>query len=663
MNISQETAHAMMQAIDAMLTGIDIHNKGVEHGNAGGRPIKGPVVEALKEAYYKARDEITPKTHAEMWGVWTKPGSGPEMSSVEPAPEKTTGENDVDWVIRNALNNQMIVAKRQIGTGRTNWEWHWTKSFNSASVFTKAEALELVLIISGRGIVISTRIERSQEAYRIIMGRDVVKLETDTAPKRDLLVGQVDRSIKVLREVLESDGPYETIGEIAKRAAERIKELTAENRTMHWQVKAAESEHSALESLKSGKPIVTANQKPMVEQPSPAKGPTLKGELAEVIDNRVIELAERMQAPGGKCDQLSMSEIHEVAEAIFAARAIIYDPRYHQESPRIDDRSKTAPQDPLPEIVRLRDSLAKAEGKVAKYANLLAQIYCHLTDDVPPEAIPEDCYAHGLDILRKGVFIGLKSKQGQDPEAVLVINDDAMAGQSLDGLTTTGETAGHALKAMVGKLAEHFQPSRSRDRVTKYAALLAQVHNWVTGQSETPIEVLGDGDYAVAVKTLVDGIFIRIDGSVPNSNHVTATVEAPDKNLSGIYDSGNTREEALNNVVSKLAEQCGVIQLKSTDLTFNKLTQANKDRQPSFRVLNMEHLILALCGEAGELAQEAKRFYSGEESSTVETMIKEAADVVIYADLIASAVGRRLGDVVTAKFNETSDWVGSSVKI
>ena len=41
----------------------------------------------------------------------------------------------------------------------------------------------------------------------------------------------------------------------------------------------------------------------------------------------------------------------------------------------------------------------------------------------------------------------------------------------------------------------------------------------------------------------------------------------------------------------------------------------------------------------------------------------ELADVVIYADLLASKLGLSLGDLVVRKFNAKSDEIGSSVKI
>jgi NTP pyrophosphatase (non-canonical NTP hydrolase) len=44
-------------------------------------------------------------------------------------------------------------------------------------------------------------------------------------------------------------------------------------------------------------------------------------------------------------------------------------------------------------------------------------------------------------------------------------------------------------------------------------------------------------------------------------------------------------------------------------------------------------------------------------------LANELADVVIYADLLASKLGRSLGDCVREKFNAKSDEIGSSVKL
>lgn len=77
----------------------------------------------------------------------------------------------------------------------------------------------------------------------------------------------------------------------------------------------------------------------------------------------------------------------------------------------------------------------------------------------------------------------------------------------------------------------------------------------------------------------------------------------------------------------------------------------------------------ALCGEAGEAANVAKKLRriadgcnvntGGDDAASLRSKLgAELADVVIYADLLAARVGVNLADAVAAKFNEVSDRVG-----
>ena len=67
----------------------------------------------------------------------------------------------------------------------------------------------------------------------------------------------------------------------------------------------------------------------------------------------------------------------------------------------------------------------------------------------------------------------------------------------------------------------------------------------------------------------------------------------------------------------------------------------------------------AMCGEAGETANLAKKLRRGEDVP-LEDIADEIADTVIYADLLAASLGITLGDAVVAKFNKTSRKIGSS---
>lgn len=66
----------------------------------------------------------------------------------------------------------------------------------------------------------------------------------------------------------------------------------------------------------------------------------------------------------------------------------------------------------------------------------------------------------------------------------------------------------------------------------------------------------------------------------------------------------------------------------------------------------------AVGGEAGEALNKIKKRRRGE-AVTVEQVLDELADMVIYADLLATRMQRDLGDAVVAKFNEKSAEVGS----
>ncbi len=73
----------------------------------------------------------------------------------------------------------------------------------------------------------------------------------------------------------------------------------------------------------------------------------------------------------------------------------------------------------------------------------------------------------------------------------------------------------------------------------------------------------------------------------------------------------------------------------------------------------------ALAGEVGELCNILKKRLRGDADDTLSTEAagKELADVVIYADLLATRMGLRLGDLVQQKFNEVSDRIGTDIKI
>ena len=101
-------------------------------------------------------------------------------------------------------------------------------------------------------------------------------------------------------------------------------------------------------------------------------------------------------------------------------------------------------------------------------------------------------------------------------------------------------------------------------------------------------------------------------------------------------------------------------------MDFKKLTEANLVRcEESFHPLESwspTDWATAVAGETGEMCNLVKKMRRGD-SIPVEEVGKELADIVIYADLLASRLGLDLSDCIVQKFNEVSDRVNSSVKL
>lgn len=106
-----------------------------------------------------------------------------------------------------------------------------------------------------------------------------------------------------------------------------------------------------------------------------------------------------------------------------------------------------------------------------------------------------------------------------------------------------------------------------------------------------------------------------------------------------------------------------------SDITFQQLSEANKDRQievPRFRqciTWMPADWITAICGELGEAANFIKKKKRGDEGVGISDIVKELADVIIYTDILLQMYHYDTGAVVVSKFNEVSDRVGSSIKL
>jgi NTP pyrophosphatase (non-canonical NTP hydrolase) len=70
----------------------------------------------------------------------------------------------------------------------------------------------------------------------------------------------------------------------------------------------------------------------------------------------------------------------------------------------------------------------------------------------------------------------------------------------------------------------------------------------------------------------------------------------------------------------------------------------------------------AIAGETGEMCNLIKKIRRGDDIDPKEVG-KELADIVIYADILASLLNLDLSNCIVEKFNEVSDRVGSDVKI
>jgi len=109
-------------------------------------------------------------------------------------------------------------------------------------------------------------------------------------------------------------------------------------------------------------------------------------------------------------------------------------------------------------------------------------------------------------------------------------------------------------------------------------------------------------------------------------------------------------------------------------LTFSKLRKINDARHQEScgggteATWNLTDWTNALCGEAGELANFAKKVRRARPTDpsledAKQDLAHELADIVIYADLIAIKLGVDLGKAVREKFNIVSDRVGSELKL
>jgi NTP pyrophosphatase (non-canonical NTP hydrolase) len=134
--------------------------------------------------------------------------------------------------------------------------------------------------------------------------------------------------------------------------------------------------------------------------------------------------------------------------------------------------------------------------------------------------------------------------------------------------------------------------------------------------------------------------------------------------------SGITREETEDNAKAGAKERAAMTE------TFGGLRKQNVDRcNQSYHPLDAWSLTDWACAAAGEMGEACNivkklRRLDDEHSRTVElrpdlyiALADEIADAVIYLDLLAARAGIDLGDAIIHKFNQTSEKIGSKVKL
>ena len=96
--------------------------------------------------------------------------------------------------------------------------------------------------------------------------------------------------------------------------------------------------------------------------------------------------------------------------------------------------------------------------------------------------------------------------------------------------------------------------------------------------------------------------------------------------------------------------------------TFNTLREANWHRQREWfgdKEVSLLFRIVELAGEAGELANEAKKLHRENlgvagSKANLQHLYDELADLVISADLLGMHLGVDMASIIEKKFNQTS---------
>lgn len=180
--------------------------------------------------------------------------------------------------------------------------------------------------------------------------------------------------------------------------------------------------------------------------------------------------------------------------------------------------------------------------------------------------------------------------------------------------------------------------------------------------TQSPILELADLAAKLAQRALVD-----VSGFESVDRDLVECTDCGRRRRAGEFDHG---ENCLTGRVLRAGDAARNVSaqtLPSQDrlcLTFDGFQAINRKRcEEKFHPLSAwlpGGWPLAICGEAGELANIAKKVVRGDFSlgDKREEMVKDLADVITYCDLMLSALGVRTVDALYSKFEEVSARVG-----
>lgn len=124
------------------------------------------------------------------------------------------------------------------------------------------------------------------------------------------------------------------------------------------------------------------------------------------------------------------------------------------------------------------------------------------------------------------------------------------------------------------------------------------------------------------------------------------------------------KKPSARDMLAKALDQFFVNQQRNTLADLRRL---NPERCKAFgHAVNEMHVTFwatAIAGETGELCNLVKKMARGDQGNFKDPIAKEAADVLIYLDLLCTHLDINLEAATISKFNEVSDRVNSPLKL